>query len=97
MELYDAEAHAAYSYNAAAREVVSYDTPSVVREKVGYIKWLGLAGSMFWEASGDRRDMNSLIWNSFEALGGFTGVDSTENLLSYPDSVYDNLRAGMPA
>ena len=96
VEVYDEEAHALYSYNAATRELVSYDNPQVVRRKVDYIKGLGLGGSMFWEASGDRKGVNnSLIWHSFDALGGIAGVDTSDNMLVYPDSIYDNVRNGM--
>ncbi|KAJ0165232.1 Chitinase 1 [Colletotrichum tanaceti] len=95
-EVYDATAVASYSYDGAARELVSYDTPAVVRAKVAYLTGRGLAGSMFWEASGDRSGEGSLLAASFDALGGAAAQDSSVNQLHYPDSQYDNIRAGVP-
>jgi chitinase len=40
-----------YSYDSAKKELVSYDTPNIIKTKVQYINAKGLAGSMFWEAS----------------------------------------------
>ncbi|KIH91156.1 chitinase [Sporothrix brasiliensis 5110] len=89
----DATAGATYSYDAASREMVSYDTPAMVQAKVQYAKSKGLGGSMFWEASADKTGADSLIGTSFAALGS---LDTAQNLLSYPNSQYDNLAAGMP-
>lgn len=95
-ELYDSAAIASYSYDRGSRELISYDTPAVVRLKVAYLKSKGLGGSMFWEASGDRADDGSLLKISFETLGGTTDQDKTENQLDYPNSKYDNIREGVP-
>ncbi|KID84754.1 chitinase [Metarhizium guizhouense ARSEF 977] len=92
VEMYDPVAKAAYSYDNRTRELVSYDTPAVTREKVAYVKRMGLGGSMFWEASGDRTGDESLIGTSVRALGS---LDSTKNLLHYPDSRYANIRNKM--
>ncbi|KAL2142934.1 hypothetical protein VTI28DRAFT_513 [Corynascus sepedonium] len=89
----DEAAGATYSYDAAKRELISYDTADMVRKKVDYVKGKGMGGSMFWEASADRTDDQSLIDISFKALGS---VDQSQNQLSYPDSKYDNLKAGFP-
>ena len=89
--LYDSVSGATYSYDSSAREMISFDTVEMVQKKVGYVKETGLGGSMFWEASGDRTDGGSLIGASAASLGGLEG---SQNLLAYPDSVYDNLRAG---
>ncbi|KAL2017330.1 hypothetical protein VTK56DRAFT_2303 [Thermocarpiscus australiensis] len=91
--IYDEVAGATYSYDPASRELISFDTPDMVQRKVDYLRGKGLGGSMFWEASGDRTDSGSLIATSFNALGA---IDSSQNQLSYPDSQYDNLRAGFP-
>ncbi|KAK1976208.1 family 18 glycosyl hydrolase [Colletotrichum cereale] len=95
-ELYDSTAVASYSYDSTSKELISYDTPAVVRTKVSYIRDKGLGGSMFWEASGDRTDGGSLLATSFEALGGSNAQDKSLNQLSYPNSQYDNIRAGVP-
>ncbi|EPE02674.1 n42 [Ophiostoma piceae UAMH 11346] len=91
-ELIDAEAGASYSYDPSAQELVTYDTPDIVKAKVAYVKSRGLGGGMFWEASADRTDDKSLIGTSFAALGS---LDTTQNLLSYPNSQYANIVAGM--
>ena len=92
-ELTDATAGATYSYDADKQEMISYDTPAMVQAKVQYAKSRGLGGSMFWEASADKTGADSLIGASYSALGS---LDTTQNLLSYPNSQYANMAAGMP-
>jgi chitinase len=92
-EQYDSVSGATYSYDPNSKELISYDTPEMVQRKVAYLKSKGMGGSMFWEASADRTDGKSLIATSFNSLGG---LDSSNNLLSYPTSQYANLAAGMP-
>lgn len=92
-EEYDSVAGATYSYDASSEELISYDTADMVSSKVSYLQSKGLGGSMFWEASGDRTDDQSLILTSYNSLGS---LDSSDNLLSYPDSQYANIVAGMP-
>ncbi|KAK4206414.1 putative glycoside hydrolase family 18 protein [Rhypophila decipiens] len=92
-EINDTIAGAMYSYDPVSKELVSYDTVYSVKKKVEYIHSNGLGGAMFWEASGDRNDSGSLVRASFEALGN---IDTTLNLLSYPNSRYSNIAAGMP-
>ena len=89
----DSVAGATYSYDSSAQELISYDTPAEVQTKVSYIKSKGLGGGMYWEASADRTDDQSLIGTSYNSFGG---IDQTQNLLSYPNSQYANLVAGMP-
>lgn len=89
---YDEVAKAHYSYDPSTQELISYDTPDDITAKVSYLQGLGLGGSMFWEASADRTDDQSLIGTSFSALGG---IDSTQNNLDYPDSQYANIAAGL--
>lgn len=84
---------ASYSYDPRKWELISYDTPEVIKAKVSWLKTLGLAGSMFWEASGDRTDERSLIRTSYTTLGS---INASLNLLSYPNSQYMNIAAGMP-
>ncbi|KAL1867067.1 Chitinase 4 [Diaporthe australafricana] len=90
----DAKAGATYSYDAASQELISYDTPAMVATKVSYLKSKGLGGSMFWEASADKNDSSSLLATSYNALGS---LDSSQNLLSYPNSQYANIVAGVPS
>jgi chitinase len=92
-EQYDSVSGATYSYDASSKELISYDTAEMVQRKVSYLKSKGMGGSMFWEASADRTDDKSLISTSYSSLGS---LDSSNNLLSYPNSQYANLAAGMP-
>ncbi|KAH8775614.1 family 18 glycosyl hydrolase [Diaporthe sp. PMI_573] len=92
-ELYDAAAGASYSYDPAARELISYDNVFSAKSKGSYLKAKGLAGSFFWEASGDKQGAESLVGTLAGALGR---LNTQPNLLSYPTSQYDNIRSGMP-
>ncbi|KJZ68015.1 hypothetical protein HIM_12593 [Hirsutella minnesotensis 3608] len=93
--LEDEEARAWYSYQktATGAEVISFEVPQSVKAKVKYLKKQGLRGAFFWDASGDRTGEESLIGTSFSELGD---IEHSDNLLSYPDSKYDNIR-GAPA
>ncbi|KAF5027212.1 hypothetical protein F66182_700 [Fusarium sp. NRRL 66182] len=91
--MYDARANAYYSYDKSTKELISFDTPKAVQSKVNYIHGHHLGGSMFWEASGDKKGDGSLIETSYKSLGT---LDTTENWLSYPDSKYPNIASGMP-
>ncbi|KAH6664017.1 putative endochitinase 1 [Halenospora varia] len=69
------------------KELISYDN----------MPQMGLGGAMWWESSADRVGNNSLIRNVVEVLNDGSGLKSCLNQLLYPNSTYDNLRAGMPA
>lgn len=92
-EFYDSQRGASWSYDPAAREFVSYDTPEVIRQKVDYIKQNRLGGAMFWELSADHHGDHprSLLSTVYQNLG--SALDSTPNHLRYPTSQYDNIRA----
>lgn len=79
----DDNARACYSYDTNTQELISYDTPEIVGKKVEYLQGMGLGGSMFWEATSDRSDSDSLIKTSYDALGC---LDTTQNWLDYPRS-----------
>ena len=80
--------------------MISYDTPQVVAQKVDYIKNATLGGAMWWETSGDKpaNGSDSLINIAAQGLGGYDGkhTEKSNNCLEYPQSKYDNLKAGMP-
>lgn len=54
---------AAYSYDASQRTMISFDTPSIVQLKGGYVLSKGLGGGMYWDSSSDRNDSTSLVTN----------------------------------
>ncbi|KAI1357156.1 hypothetical protein F5Y08DRAFT_347215, partial [Xylaria arbuscula] len=66
-------------------------------KKVTYLQSKGLGGTMFWEASGDRPDNRSLIAAAYHAQGGSGSLEKTQNLLSYPNSKYDNIKKNLAA
>ncbi|KAI6756489.1 hypothetical protein HG530_012225 [Fusarium avenaceum] len=90
--LFDKDAQAYYSYDYSTHELISYDTPDVVRKKVDYILDRGLGGSMFWEASADKEGNDSLISISRKSL---RNLDLTENWLDFSESRYINVASGM--
>jgi chitinase len=92
-EQYDDVAKASFSYDPSSKELISYDTISSAIQKSQYLVKKGLGGAVFWEASGDKTGANSLVSTVATQMGT---LDQTPNLLSYPASQYDNLRAGMP-
>ncbi|MCJ1256336.1 hypothetical protein MMC24_004157 [Lignoscripta atroalba] len=97
-ECVDAECGAGWSYDAARREMVSYDSGVVAAWKVGFIKGGGLGGGMWWESSADKSGEESLIAMVVKGLGGNGGqkMDKSHNTLVYPGSKFDNLRKGFP-
>ncbi|KAF2400039.1 chitinase [Trichodelitschia bisporula] len=95
---HDGRTGAAWSYDPAKREMVSFDTPQVVRQKVEYVRGQGLGGAMWWESSGDRGGEESLIGTAFKGLEQCPArrMDWSENCLEYPESKWENLRKGFP-
>jgi chitinase len=98
VEDYEEATGSSYSYDAAKRELVSYDTIRVAKQKAAWIQQMKLGGIMWWESSADGEGDKSLIQNAVDFLGGEDGsrLETTPNELVYLDSAYDNLRAGMP-
>ena len=96
-EINDTNLISSYSYNAAIRKMVSYDTPAIAQQKAQYIRNKGLGGGMWWELSGDHpvSSPRSLIATTVNGLGGVKSLDQSQNTLHYPESKYDNLRAGV--
>ncbi|KAF2011760.1 glycoside hydrolase family 18 protein [Aaosphaeria arxii CBS 175.79] len=92
-EMYDEESGASYSYDEGTQTLISYDTADMARKKVDYIKNKGLGGAMWWELSGDREDEGSLISTVVADLGT---LEAKPNNINYPDSKYENLKAGFP-
>jgi chitinase len=57
----DLDLVASWSYDAASRTMVSYDTPEVIAKKSQIITQMGLGGGMWWESSSDRKGDGSLV------------------------------------
>ena len=88
----DDVADGCYSYDPSSKELISFDTPAIISTKVSWLKDQGLGGSMFWEASADKKGSDSLIGTSHQGLGD---LENTQNYLGYPNSKYDNIKKGM--
>lgn len=86
---------ASWSYDAGARKMISYDTPLIAGKKTEYIKNSGLGGAMWWELSADKPvgDGRSLVGTTVGVLGGVDALEKSQNILDYPESKYENLRA----
>jgi chitinase len=95
VEEYDSEAGASYSWDATNKIIVSYDNKAMTQTKSKYIVSKGLGGGMWWEASGDRLNGDSLMGVAFGALKAAGGIEQVQNTLSYPGSQYANMVAGM--
>jgi chitinase len=91
----DSQSIAAWSYDSSSKMLISFDTPQVSKAKAQYVSIKGIGGGMWWEGNGDFAvtDARSLI-AAFTSL--ITQRETTQNVLSYPYSKWDNLRAGMP-
>ncbi|PHH50887.1 Endochitinase 1 [Ceratocystis fimbriata CBS 114723] len=88
-EHYDANIMATWSYDNSTKEMVSYDNVRSAKEKTKWMLAKGLGGAVYWEASGDKNGTSSIVSTVAESMGD---MDTSENLLSYPESVYDNIR-----
>lgn len=96
-EQMNANVGASWSYDASKREMISYDTPAMVKNKASWLTGKGLGGGMWWEASGDKpKGAGSLVETFINSVGGSGNLDTTQNCLSYPSSKYDNMKAGFP-
>ncbi|KAA8894481.1 glycoside hydrolase superfamily [Sphaerosporella brunnea] len=97
-EVNDPHMVASYSYNPTTRKMVSYDTPTIAAQKAAYIRAQNLGGGMWWELSGDQpiTSPRSLVNGTVAYLGGVKYLDQDLNTISYPQSKYDNMRAGFP-
>jgi chitinase len=103
---------ASWSYDSSQRVMVSFDTPSTIVTKTRYIKSRGLGGAMWWESSGDKLGNDSLISSVgrkinastsqahllqfVHEVGGIKALDQSCNILQYPASLYQNIKAGIP-
>ncbi|KAJ5891854.1 Endochitinase B [Penicillium subrubescens] len=98
----DTEADASWSYDGGSRTMISYDNVEMSQRKAAFAKYRQLGGGMWWESSGDKGGkegdaaQGSLIGTFVNGIGGVGALEHIENALDYPESKYDNLRAGFP-
>ncbi|KAF2121856.1 putative chitinase [Lophiotrema nucula] len=99
VEYYDKEAGASYSYDNGSQTLISYDNVDMAKRKAAYIKQHNLGGGMWWELSGDKTGEESIVQNVVREFGGYHGgkIEQSPNWLTYPDSQYDNVKAGFPS
>lgn len=83
---------AAYCYDEATKELVSYDTVDTARWKAEYLLSRNLGGAVFWEASGDKTGENSLILTVARELGN---LDDSSNMIDYPESSFANIKSAV--
>lgn len=96
-EQLDPQLGASWSFCPSTGTMISYDTPAMVQAKAQYSQKYRLGGGMWWETSGDKAVGNgSLIETFINAYGGKSALTEENNCLEYPDSKYENIRAGMP-
>ncbi|RDA88625.1 putative chitinase [Ophiocordyceps camponoti-leonardi (nom. inval.)] len=95
-ERYDDLAGATYCYNSHTKELVSYDSPKMTKQKADYVKRRGLGGVMWWESSADKQGSDSLIGTAVESLGGPGALLKKQNVVEYPETKYENLKKGFP-
>lgn len=94
-EHFDSVTGASWSYDPSAKIMVSYDNADMVEMKLDYIHEKNLGGAMWWEASGDKNATGQSLVNI--TVAGLGRLDGVKNVLNYPQSKYDNLKAGMPS
>ncbi|KAF0713393.1 hypothetical protein As57867_004355, partial [Aphanomyces stellatus] len=94
-EFYDAKLGAAYSYDAAQKIFVSYESPKSLAAKLDYVKQYGLGGTMYWAGDQDAAagTDRSLITQSYNYFGK-DNMAFWQNNVNYPNSKYPNVRAG---
>nr|QDJ94327.1 chitinase chiA7 [Cordyceps cicadae] len=89
---YDKKIMAGFCYDPKTKTLVTLETPNAVKDKAVWLKSENMGGLMYWEASGDKNNSESLISTGSQALGT---LDKSPNCLSYPNSKYDNIKNGM--
>lgn len=87
---------ASWTYNSSSQELISWDSMNTMKAKANMVVSNGLGGLMYWETSADRTGSDSAIAAQVSILSQ-SGIEQRDNVLSYPQSQYDNLKAGFPS
>ncbi|KAH7333895.1 glycoside hydrolase family 18 and carbohydrate-binding module family 5 protein [Rhizoctonia solani] len=90
----DSTVGSSYSYDSSKKELVSYDTPNIIRQKAAYQRQGPRIPGMFWELSSDKKGADSLVTIAATNIGA---LDTTPNHLYYPNSQFDNIKNNMGA
>lgn len=92
--LIETSTNGTYCLDTKLNRVLVYDSVTAVKKKVAYVKKMGLAGVMFWEASADiySDPRDGLIAAAYSAFGPSI-FDRRPNNLCYPDSTYANINS----
>lgn len=93
-ETWDDKLGASWSYDAGKKELISYDTPEAAKKKADYLMKKGLGGAFFWDAAGDKTGSDSLVGILHSSMGK---IEAGQNLLSYPESKFNNIKGGASA
>lgn len=104
---FDNHTSGSWTYDPSKQEMISFDSEHAARVKGEYIRKERLAGSMFWELSGDKGSSRegieggpgkeaqpgqSLVTIVKDTMGG---LERSTNWLLYNESKFDNMRKGM--
>ncbi|KAL2212270.1 chitinase [Sarocladium strictum] len=87
---FDSKTGGTWSYNPSTKELVSFDGPKSANFKAKYIMGKNLGGSFFWDASGDKKGEQSLVAIMAKNYQG--KLQKKQNMLSYPESQYANIK-----
>ena len=79
---WDETARVPYLFNSGGREFVSFDDPTSIKVKASFAQNSGFAGVMFWELSGDTREVSS------DGLAPESGALLTATVAGLADSSY---------
>lgn len=92
--LIEPKTSATFCHDSKSNRLLVYDSVTVVKKKIDYVKKMGLAGLMFWEASADvyTDPRDGLIAAAKAEMAPFT-LDSLGNNLCYPNSKYANINS----
>ncbi|KAF1978144.1 hypothetical protein BU23DRAFT_654588 [Bimuria novae-zelandiae CBS 107.79] len=91
---HDKEVLGAWTWDAAKKQLVTFDTPEVAVWKADYLMAEGLGGAWWWDSSGDYpvSSKKSIVSAVVNRLGGPHNFRINTNNLYYPKSKYYNIR-----
>ena len=79
-----------FPLDAAKKELITFDTVNIVKEKAQYVVKHNFGGSMYWDLSSDHVGSSSLV---SAAISQYQSLDQTRNHLHYPGSQFDNMKS----